>query len=96
MENDPHNIPIEAIYTLLATSGGVARYLTGYTNGVPFKTGIFLASAVASGFSGFMFAQLGVSMDLPQPMLFVMAGTGGFFGEQTMKLILERISKNKK
>ena len=94
MEQDP-KLPIEAIYTLLATSGGIARYLTGYANGKPFKAGIFCASAIASGFSGFMFAQLGVSMGLPQPMLFVMAGTGGFFGEQTMKLILERVSKNK-
>lgn len=86
-------LPAEFFFVLIACFGGVARYLNGYTNGVPFKFGIFLASGVAAGFSGWMFASLGDTMNLPQEMLFVMAGTGGFFGEQTMKLVLESVSK---
>lgn len=94
MEN-PKNIPVEILFVLLATFGGLARYLNGYTNGVPFKLGVFIASGVVAGFSGWMFALFGASMSLPQEMLFVMAGTGGFFGEQTLKFIMESITKTR-
>jgi len=81
--------PIHYIYGTIAVIGGVARYLTGYKNGVPFKFSIFAASAIVAGFSGWMFAQIGISMRMPSEIVFVMAGTGGFMGEQTMKLIAE-------
>lgn len=81
--------PIQYIYGFIAIAGGIARYLTGYKNGVPFKFSIFLASAVVAGFSGWMFAQMGTSLRMSQELIFVMAGTGGFMGEQTMKLIAE-------
>jgi len=86
-------LPVEIFFVVLAIAGGVARYLNGYTSGIPFKLGVFIASAMAAGFSGYMFAVLGQTMNLPETMLFVMAGTGGFFGEQTMKLILEKVTK---
>lgn len=81
--------PIQYIYAVIAIVGGVARYLTGYKDGVPFKFSIFLASAVVAGFSGWMFAQMGISLRMSQEIVFIMAGTGGFMGEQTMKLIAE-------
>jgi len=87
------NIPVEFFFVAVAIFGGVARYLNGYTNGVPFKLSVFCASGVVAGFSGWMFALFGTQLGLPSEMLFVMAGTGGFFGEQTMKLILEHVSK---
>jgi hypothetical protein len=80
-------------FSFIATMGGIARYLNGYTNGVPFKLSIFCASAFVAGFSGLMFAYLGEAMSMPKVMLFVMSGVGGFFGEQTMKLILEKVNK---
>ena len=86
--------PVQFIYGVVAICGGVARYLRGFADGTPFSLSIFMASAFISGFSGYMFALLGVSMNLPEPMLFIMAGTGGFFGDQTMKLIYEW-TKNK-
>jgi len=43
-----------------------------------------------------MFATFGETMDLPEIMLFVMAGTGGFFGEQTMKHIMDVVTKKNK
>lgn len=81
--------PVQFVWGVVAVCGGVARYLNSYTTGAPFKLSILLASAFVSGFSGYMFALLGTTMSLPEPMLFVMAGTGGFFGEQTMKLLIE-------
>lgn len=87
------HIPIEFFYGLFAVAGGIARYLNGYANGQKFSMGIFLASAFVAGFSGYMFALLGDSMHLPLPMPHILAGVGGFFGEQTMKLILEYVSK---
>jgi len=81
--------PVSFIYGAIAIFGGVARYLRGYADGTPFNMKIFLASAFVSGFSGWMFATLGSSMAFPESLLFIMAGIGGFFGDQTMKLILE-------
>jgi hypothetical protein len=89
-------IPVEIAFVLIAFFGGIARYLNGFTNGVPFKLGIFIASGFVAGFSGWMFALFGETLQLPQGMLFVMAGTGGFFGEQTLKFIMEQITKDKK
>lgn len=90
------NTPLDLLFVMVATCGGLARYLNGYTNGVPFRFSIFVASGLAAGFSGYMFATLGKTMMLPEAMLFVMAGTGGFFGEQTMKYIMERVTKKDK
>lgn len=87
-ENLKH-FPAEFLYGVLAVMGGCARYLNSFASGKPFKLSIFLASAFVAGFSGYMFAVLGETMAMPSQMLFVMAGIGGFFGEQTMKLILE-------
>ena len=77
------------IYGAVAVAGGVARYLKGFTDGTPFDWKIFLASAFVSGFSGYMFALMGESMNMPDSVLFIMAGVGGFFGDQTMKLVYE-------
>lgn len=83
-------IPIYLIYVLIAVVGGMARYFNSFADGkIPFKLSIFFASAFAAGFSGMMFALLGDSFMLPNPLPHIMAGVGGFFGEQTMKLVLE-------
>ncbi len=88
-----HNLPIEPaqfVYGFVAICGGVARYLNGVSIGTTqFSFGLFFASTFASGFSGYIFALIGVSMQLPTTILFIMAGTGGFFGDQAMKLVME-------
>jgi hypothetical protein len=87
-------LPItQIIYGLVAMCGGLARYLNAYANGRPFKVSILAASTFVSGFSGYMFATLGLSAALPQPLVYIMAGAGGFFGEQTMKFIMEYVQK---
>lgn len=87
------HFPLEAVYVFVAIAGGMARYLNSYANGVPFKLGILLASSFSSGFSGYIFALLAVTMSLPLPMQFIFAGVGGFFGEQTMKYVMEYVTK---
>ena len=92
--------PVQYAYGVIAVCGGVARYLNGYTTeGKSFSFGIFIASAFVAGFSGWMFALVGENLRLPQEMTFMMAGSGGFFGEQTMKLVLDfakgRLAVNK-
>lgn len=84
---------IELVYGIIAVLGGAARYLNSYAQGKPFKFGIFVASAFVAGFSGWMFALLGISVAMPQPMIFMMAGVGGFFGDQTLNLIMEVVKK---
>lgn len=74
----------------MAVCGGVARYLNSYVNGgARFRLSLFIASAFVAGFSGWMFALIGLSLSLPNSIIFMMAGSGGFFGEQTMKLVME-------
>jgi hypothetical protein len=83
------NLNPEFIYVLIAVMGGVARYLYNYINGQKFRLSVFLASAVVAGFSGSMFLLWGIYIGAGPALQGVMAGMGGFFGEQTMKLILE-------
>jgi hypothetical protein len=90
-----NNLPVEFLFVVLAVAGGCARYLNGFTNGEPFRFSLFVASGLVAGFSGYMFALLGTSLDFPQSMLFMMAGTGGFFGEQTLKFLMEYITHQK-
>lgn len=86
-------IPIQFIYVLVAVIGGVARYANSFSEGkAPFKISILFASAFTAGFSGFMFALVGDSLSMPNPISDIMAGVGGFFGEQTLKLVLEYVS----
>lgn len=90
------NVPVEVffqlVYGLIAICGGVARYLRGFVDGVPFSFGIFCASAFVSGFGGWIFALIGLSLNLPQFIVFAMAGTGGFFSDQALKLAFEYTS----
>ena len=87
------DLPIEIVYGILAVTGGIARYLNSYVSGQKFKFSVLLASAVVAGFSGFMFALLGETMAMPATMIHIMAGVGGFFGEQTLKFIMEYVGK---
>lgn len=90
------DFPVQALYVVVAMIGGVARYLNSFVGGQKFSFTIFIASAVVAGFSGLMFALVGDSLSLPSPMPHIMAGVGGFFGDQTMKLVLEYASRNVK
>ena len=83
--------PVYYVYGAVAVFGGVARYLSNFAQGSEFNFAVLLASTFVSGFSGWMFAILGLSLELPQTMIFIMAGTGGFFGDQTMKLIMDYV-----
>lgn len=87
------HFPIEFGLVVVAIAGAIARYLNGYASGTPFKITMFAASVFASGFSGVIFGFIGISMALPDPILFIMAGTGGFFADQAMKYALEWVTK---
>ena len=91
METIFGKVPLDAIYVGIAVIGGIARYLNGFVNGNDFKLSVFFASAFVAGFSGYMFALLGDSLSLPPTMLHIMAGTGGFMGDQTLKFIMEYV-----
>lgn len=93
MESLKH-FTVEYIYVGLAFTGGMARYLNNYISGKPFSLSMLLASSIISAFSGLMFSLLGSALDMPINIQFMMAGLGGYFGDQTMKLLLE-ILKNK-
>ena len=78
-------------YVLLAMSGGIARYLHSYTHGAKFHWGVFSANAVLSGFSGYIFALVATSMQMPDNLTFVFAGVGGFLGHSGLEWLSEVI-----
>lgn len=80
------------VFGAIAVCGGMARYLNDYAHGKPFELSLFLASTFVAGFTGWLFATVGQSLNMPQTMVFIMAGTGGFFGEQTMNAIREYVT----
>lgn len=84
---------IYIILSGIAIAGGIARYAMNYQNGLPFKTGIFIASVIASAFAGIMFGLVGISMNLPEPIIFAMTGVGGFFADQSLKLVMGFVSQ---
>ncbi len=90
------DVPVQVLYIFVASIGGMARYLNGYIGDKKFSIPVFMASAFMAGFSGLMFALVGDSLHLPAPMPHIMAGVGGFFGDQTLKLVMEFVSKNVK
>lgn len=88
------DFPVQVIYVAIAVVGGMARYFNSFADGkIPFKASILLASAFMAGFSGMMFALVGDSLSMPNPIPHIMAGVGGFFGDQTMKLVLDYVAK---
>jgi len=97
MQPEHHNfikqIPMEFAYGTLAILGGAARYFTVYAQEGKFNFRAFLASTFASGFSGYMFSLLGISLALPQPFIFMLAGVGGFMGDNAMKFLAEYVTK---
>lgn len=87
------DVPVELIYGATAVGGGIARYLSSYINGGKFQFRYLLAGTVVAGFSGYMFALLGISLNMPDALIFIMAGSGGFMGDQAMKFIIEYVTK---
>ena len=88
------HLPPEIFWGVVAIAGGVARYLTSLKNGnKPFNLFLLFCSAFVAGFSGYIFALWGQTMQLPPDAVYIMAGVGGFFGEQSLKYVYESITQ---
>lgn len=87
-----HKIPTEIIYIALATAGGIARYLSSYREKHhKFTWGALFVASFVSGFSGYMFALFAKSIALPQTLVYMLAGMGGFLGENALRFLGEYI-----
>ncbi len=87
------HFPLELSYGFVAIIGGSARYFQSYTNTGIFSISMFFANVFISGFSGWMFALLGLSWSLPPQMLLMMAGVGGFMGTGAIDLVVRYLSQ---
>lgn len=89
-----NKLPTEVLYILFAGIGGIAKYLSTYKkdNG-KFVFGALIVASITSGFSGYMFALFALSIQLPESMVFMFAGMGGFMGEYSLRLLGEFITK---
>lgn len=83
-----NKIPVEVMYVTIAAIGGIARYLQNYLNDGKFAVRRFMASIVVSSFSGYMFYQFALHLlNIPDNMVGVFAGIGGWMGVEAMKVI---------
>ena len=86
-------VPIEILYSILASVGGAAKYLTEYLHNGIFNWKNFIAQLLVSGFSGLMFAKFGSIMGLSDQAGFVFAGLGGFIGTRALDFMEEFIKR---
>lgn len=89
------NFPVELLWTFVAVLGGVARYLSEYRQSRVFDFGAFLANVAIAGFSGAMFLLLGRSLQMPEALIGVMSGVGGFMGVDAINFLIEYLIKKK-
>jgi len=54
------NLPVEVVFVILASVGGVARYLSNYIKGEKFRLSMLVSNFILSGFAGLRFP-LGLS-----------------------------------
>lgn len=93
--NDMKHIPTELFYIGLAIAGGVAKYLSSYKEKHgKFAWGALVVASVISGFSGYMFALFASSLQLPEQIVFMFAGMGGFLGEYGLRFLGEYVLEN--
>lgn len=83
---------LHAVYVITAMFGGIANYLHLYLKGHKFEVFKLLASAVVSGFSGYIFAQ--ATLLLNANWVFVAAGVGGFMGDKTMDYLFRFLTRD--
>ena len=86
---------VSLLFAVLAAAGGIARYLQeftrGFTRGKLFSLAVFCSFAFIGGFSGSMTAE---AMKLIRPeWAYVAAGTGGFFGVEAMRFLLDMLRR---
>lgn len=85
--------PLNFVFGMIAMCGSAARYLAEYKHGIPFKIGLFGASLFVGGFSGWLFAQIALSLGWSLNMVFVAAGSGGIMGERAIDFIIKYITR---
>lgn len=93
MSDTQHNTPI--IISLMAISGGVARYAQAYLDGQKFSFLKFFASMAVSGFAGVMFGYFGISLGLRGEVVHVFSGIGGFYGTASIHYLFDQITHEK-
>jgi len=91
---DIPGFPLYLIMSAIATFGGIARFANDYQKGKASSWRLFFASIFFSAFSGLIFGLLGIALNLPEPLIFAMTGTGGYFADQSLKLVMEFVSRN--
>lgn len=89
-EESKHLTPV--LISLMAISGGVARYAQSYLEGQRFSLFKLIASMVVSGFSGVMFGYFGITLGLRGEIIHVFSGIGGFYGTATLHYLFDRIT----
>ena len=87
------NLPVEVVFVILASVGGVARYLSNYIKGEKFRLSMLVSNFILSGFAGLMFSLFGSSLGLSTEILFVLSGVGGFMSTEALKFLAQKIKK---
>lgn len=70
----------QIIIAIIATLGGIARYLNDYMNGAKFVLLMFVVNAIVSCFTGLIFGLLATGWGLDQHYVWAISGIGGSWG----------------
>lgn len=87
-----NNVPTEVVYTLLASAGGVARYLSEYLKHNKFSWTILIANVFISSFSGYMFAKFSTVLGIQSDVSYIFAGLGGFLGTRALEFMSDYVT----
>lgn len=84
----------ELLWSLVAFTGGVAKYLYEMNkNKSPFKLFELLAKAFVSGFSGWTAAHVAMSMNLGPDTILSIAAVSGWLGADMIEIIWKYLQK---
>ena len=92
LPEQPQSWIASLLVVVLATCGGIARYLQEFTGGKLFSVARFCAYAFVGGFSGYMFTQ--ATLLLKPEWASVAAGVGGYWGVEAMKFLRGKLGMN--
>lgn len=92
-EESKHVTPV--LISLMAISGGVARYAQAYIDGRKFSWFKFIASMPVAMFTGTMFSYFGKFVGAGTEYVPMFAGLGGYYGGYALHIILDRVIPTK-
>lgn len=86
---------INLLLVALSVAGGIAKNAKTYLDTGEFTIAKLFANILLAGFAGVMFAYAGSALNLPNNVLYIFAGIGGFMGHESIDYLYEKFVKTR-